>query len=1015
MVKASSSEAQMRKSYSANVISLPRLPGAPVGAQSQRLQWKEAHAGKLPTLRLDEPPLLGSRKLGEVEETSFRDACARDLGATGSSVGVTWQDRARQLASRPNKYKRITPAERRLNSQAALAADQQFVQQQLLETVELPCEREARQQELNDHQWKALFAPIKSARSLLPAAFGGRFPLLGVDSAGQRLGTALEPPVLSTEEMDDLVRVAGLFQKLATPNGTPGPPVLGRSLFCRFICGLSGLSIAPGERTWLAKAAELFDAMAEKHSYASPSGYIVGFSLLYATSAQSKLPELAALPLCKLFARLLLHMMEEVRSLGVGENEERLAKECEAKRRFFDVLLPQAEKYATERIHFVQARIEMGGPPRPGMAAAGPGVSGPSPSAKEVQLKEKPAEAKKALPPKEGRLGRRRRLDSDSSDGASDSEREGPGLDGTIGGTEVEDAAAAAALYAHTFAVQKGELLMSQLLEPEIVHFIAQFSGLFEDIFEAYRDIPVMGLEGHMSLLAFLRVCDDFGLFPAIVDFQTIQWLYSSAEGCSAVESRRGRSRESKCGASVAGGQGGKGRGKRRGFSVPLQDEKFLFCGKWFKSHLKWLTKDFLEMGQHELVAASLLWAVSEWMDSRRLSIAELIAFLDRDSSGALSFDEVRVAIDFMCFEDPPTPDDIRQMMALISAPATSVAVPLPSEERVEVECIHMALNAVSKQREHRDRAANCFLKDFSKMTRAESNACIFLRGLWDLLESKNLTPEDLFNQLDVDGSGTLTADELTRQVQRRLKMQARPTAALSIESPFEMLDTNHDGQVSKHEFCEVLEQTRQAQQRKALYEEKHPIFLSTTAADATRDPNSVFGMKAFVECLLKVALVHLGYHGTAAQAEQPAFVKALWLLVYMHWQFQRARERASRVASEEAAFKAPRPPSSYTDKASRRNPKCILPMQRLLKYHPRMFIDAPETPPALQMPPWARAFSPGCSLNSATKRTSRGWGCFADPALHACLAAYDKGRPAADGERSLDRMLLAAATGNQG
>merc|ERR1719330_982350 len=88
----------------------------------------------------------------------------------------------------------------------------------------------------------------------------------------------------------------------------------------------------------------------------------------------------------------------------------------------------------------------------------------------------------------------------------------------------------------------------------------------------------------------------------------------------------------------------------------------------------------------------------------------------------------------------------------------------------------------------------------------------------------------------------------------------------------------------------------------KALFDEdKHPIFLSTSAMRTKGEARSIFSTRAFIECLLKVAMVHLGYHGTSAQAEQPAFVKATWLLVFMHWHFNKARDKASEAAAAQS------------------------------------------------------------------------------------------------------------------
>jgi len=109
------------------------------------------------------------------------------------------------------------------------------------------------------------------------------------------------------------------------------------------------------------------------------------------------------------------------------------------------------------------------------------------------------------------------------------------------------------ALRAHTETVLRGEVLSSQLLEPEVLHFTERFRPLFRHLFSAYQDwsTPQALLEaaektdadgegspevdddphlGHLSFNAFFRFCVDFGIFPKHANFQEIQQVYNDAE-----------------------------------------------------------------------------------------------------------------------------------------------------------------------------------------------------------------------------------------------------------------------------------------------------------------------------------------------------------------------------------------------------------------------------------------------------------------------------------------------------
>jgi len=819
----------------------------------------------------------------------------------------------------------------------------------------------------------------------------------------------------------------------------------------------------------------------------SPGGSVVGFLLPQNQGLGT--PQLADLPICALFSRLLLDMAEDL-SGGTPERPntgEGLIAMSTARARFNGVLLPQAARYAEDRAKLVQrysraSQVRSGGGqpsqgPRPRRASVSPPVpedaeaSRREDGAAEYQHAASTPLGSKALAPESpesasGLSTPRESLAPDEEEALQQLEEWGDaGEDGGEGaaGREEEDKAAKN-IYRHTFAVLKGELLSSQLLEPEVMHFIAQFSDLFKTIFDVYADVPITATDGHMSLTAFLRFCNDFALFPGMVDFQTVQWLYNTAEGCSEFAppappassshtptgedyspARRGSDgresvrRESSTSLARGGATTGQspdasrrgtllrelsmtmGRKKKPGPSrqqqqqQQQQDDAVLYCGRWLKSQLAWLTKDPGRMSAEERTMVALLWAMDEWLQDVRMQVPEVCSFLappgpEPPGGAPLGFEEFRIMVDFMRLEDAPSPADVRCL-------ATALAPQLPpsSQEKlvVDVDSLQMALMVVAKQKERRNRVANCFMKDFSRMTKQESNALVFFRELWHTIEFKQMTPDQLFREFDADNNGELSLDELTNQIRQILRFLPFPSAALTIQGPFDMFDLNGDGVISLEEFTTVMGKVRQAREmRKLNDEEKHPIFLSAKASPAggsSRYRRHVFGHRAFVGCLVKIAFEHLGYHGSPAQAEQPSFAKALWLLLYLHWRFECCQERVLKQAKcLGRSHSMELPPGG-------RMPFYLSPLKKLVRHHPELFAEAPaNAPPSELAPAWAPRRDP-CSACSAS--AARGWGsptCLTCSQADAIVAAcWSRGRPSGRGQRSLDSMLLAVETGS--
>lgn len=1006
-------------------------------------------------------PTMGDTGTGMMRATGGMRSTG-GFRSTGMSTGTSFppaaqrEDRRPQFAQ-PRQYRHVSAADRRMNCQNALAADSQLQKQRLQDNVEAPFQREARQQQLKSHRWNSIFSDVdEDSRDLLPARFCGRIPLLNTDDPTREFVKSGSTVTFTSDQAEALVNICIAFQNLAAESdAVPQELVLTRSPFCQLICALQGLSMRTGGRTLLSPAAQYFDAMATKvyHypgqlSTSSPispvsvgSGRSVvdavctfGYSLIYATTVKSKLPEFYDLPICALFGQLIKRMAEDAcdQELSLTDVDDyRSYRESLAKVRLFEELVPVAQRFSQERAALVRDRLQKGG-----HAAIEVPISGPSPAPSipdegcpvepcrravrkqrvredvgPLQIPRRPPrfeqDAQGVASPVRSLRGSEDCFSPRSKHirGCDSDEISGRGYDSDAGmsprGHVSPDMSSA--LYAHTFAILKGELLQRQFLEPELLHFVAEFRGLFTAIFHAYRDIPVGGCAGHMSLLGFLSCCDDFGLFPRIIDYKTAQWLFDSAEGCTfGVMTSTAKRKQT--------GSKRIGRGKRK--TPAMNADGFLFHGKWLRNHLAWLVKGFENMSSEEAMSASILWAMSEWIEGHRIRLKDVFFFLDEDGTGTISLSEFETGTDFMCFDDPPSTEDLIQLMRLVLSPA---ADPVPADKlEVDLTLLGSALQAIAKMRDHRNRATNCFLKDFRKMTRMESNACVFLSAVLSVLDVRQISADEFFDELDTDGSGEISHKEMADAAYKKIKMCGISSSAVSVEGPLEMLDANQDGSISRREFTTVIDQVRQARDLKNLYDEmKHPIFLSSSASE-NLGSGKVFGLQAFIECMLKIAFIHLGYHGNYTQAEQPSFVKAMWLLVYMHSHFNKAKEKADKVAMAEAAGSMSLSPQGpMPDSPAQTYPKCMMPMQRLLKFHPNIFTDGAQENPK---DPSATS-RPGSSVATVTTRpvtqevlSRLGWGQNADAVLQRYLGSLGENGMPACGE-TVEKQLLSAVT----
>ncbi|OLP98555.1 hypothetical protein AK812_SmicGene18998 [Symbiodinium microadriaticum] len=76
----------------------------------------------------------------------------------------------------------------------------------------------------------------------------------------------------------------------------------------------------------------------------------------------------------------------------------------------------------------------------------------------------------------------------------------------------------------------------------------------------------------------------------------------------------------------------------------------------------------------------------------------------------------------------------------------------------------------------------------------------------------------------------------------------------------------------------------------------------ATAAAQNTKTVE-LFGLHQFIECLLLMAFEVIGVRGTSTQAQQPTITKAVWLLLYLRWQYELKLKQANEKKEQESAW----------------------------------------------------------------------------------------------------------------
>eukprot|EP00930_Biecheleria_cincta_P095772 TRINITY_DN87692_c0_g1_i2.p1 TRINITY_DN87692_c0_g1~~TRINITY_DN87692_c0_g1_i2.p1 ORF type:complete len:1283 (-),score=196.88 TRINITY_DN87692_c0_g1_i2:130-3978(-) len=495
--------------------------------------------------------------------------------------------------------------------------------------------------------------------------------------------------------------------------------------------------------------------------------------------------------------------------------------------------------------------------------------------------------------------------------------------------------------------VVKVELVTSQLLEPEIAQFVAMFQGIFRVLHQQYCDIPTRNGGGHMSIIAFGRFCFDFGLYPLAIDLQTVQRLYhvcSKPETELAVQApvsdpspirkviidSSPSSPSSPSNPSSTRSRSSKGSVLKS--STLNQSQKLTevenmihWEGLQIPERLSWLTKPVSSLNETESTCFFVLWAMNDWMKDRLLKPSDVFFFLDSDGNGEVDCNELQTGVQFMCLESGPTSKDVEDFFPLLASPAT---------EAIPFWDLQQALLVIMKQKAKLDAVANFFLKAHSEMNPAERKITIFLTDVAKLMEMKRWTPDELFQAFGLSGTAAVRSEMLVERAQLLLRYDVGRCGALEVETPFELIDPLGAGVIEEEEFLTLVRQfvkarsfqgdDAQGRQRRQLQaatsvlaeSQQQKVFMQAPASPAGPGPRrkrpsqvppkpvvNLFGLRNFIECLLLLAFEVLGFRGSSTQAEQPAYIKAIWLLLFLRWQFDEKQVQENTMQEQEKAY----------------------------------------------------------------------------------------------------------------
>lgn len=1006
------------------VQSVPTLPALPQTSDRQTSSmvnlWRDARdllSGKEAELPILVPPpahrVLDLGQAATTKPSSKKRSSRRTLVEGSGFVHIPEAQKRRSKLPKSLQFEAAQPpaaeVEAQDNRQAlektglstaqqgALEVDRAYVARQLAQQVEETNKEASFQRQaaaVADRWWSSIFLPVPAPRQLLPEALAGQEGLVNEVNHPAKPVAFKTKVKLAPEEIEEIVRLCRLFAGLTQPEtlevakGDSGAEanelVLSRPAFCQL---LIALGISPRAQNLVPRyhrVVNCFDAQAKQCLVSGmpvSGGMILGLVLpcLPEKPDESAMWQLVNDSKTVALMRLFGLLLDDMATNPLLEGQDMVEALPRAKKHFFFSLLPAAQAYADARrrlLHQMAAKAQKQAVrwspaveepslshtrkgdcnvPTSGASTRPTSVSSHVPKdmdAESEMTSEAPSQTSSPT-------NRRRTPKSRSQSGR----RVPPQTNTPVKVEEEPDDEPPSALQPLPPEMLKAEFLQSQMLEPEILSFGAMFLGIFQVLFNKYHDFPTSACASQMSISGFLRFCFDFGLFPSVVDLQTIQQLYAlcAAEG----EKQDSMKQDAKSSSTdrAASPAPTKSSQKKRISPKKLRKQadspnQIFWNGQQVPMHLGWLTRDFAHHSEQESKCVCILSAINDWMKDRMWTPADVFNFLDINASGLISTREFIEGVKLMRLKNLPSDEELRRLLPLLMSADKGLIAPRE---------LHQALAVIAKQKHKLDLAANFFLKSEPDMSMAEWNASHFFRDLVKVMEKNSWSPGRLFAELG-GGKEAITKQELEEKARVLLRVHCGRSPALEVAQPFDILDVNGDGVIEREEFVAIIVQLlkalamqgkedsgrrrRQLQAATVALAGRFPIAdglaavrrAEATAAAQNTKTVELFGLHQFIECLLLMAFEVIGVRGTSTQAQQPTITKAVWLLLYLRWQYELKLKQANEKKEQESAWaeKLGVSPDTVLDVLDERSCHYKDPLHQLFEEVPELFKDAP-------------------------------------------------------------------------
>ncbi|CAK9088847.1 Calmodulin (CaM) [Durusdinium trenchii] len=267
-------------------------------------------------------------------------------------------------------------------------------------------------------------------------------------------------------------------------------------------------------------------------------------------------------------------------------------------------------------------------------------------------------------------------------------------------------------------------------------------------------------------------------------------------------------------------------------------------------------------------------------MTSRKVRAKDFFSKFDESGDGQIDSEELMKGITFMSMSGslrtsvsspPPSFEDVQRLFNLIDADGDGTL------DYVELDIV---MKTVQERKSKQNRGANFFVKDDAELTELEQVAINYFIPL----------------QL-----GSVCAWKIGEELGFTCKYE-KFDRALARSGAMMLVDGNLDGAMSYEELVKVLGFVkvrmdllfRREQDKKE--ELKNPFV--TKVAEQTKTDNeknykiACFGLKAFIESLLRIGFGHLSFHGTPEQSTLPAATKALWVITHLAQQLGQLQQQ---------------------------------------------------------------------------------------------------------------------------